>query len=161
MPMRIGPSLGSRVVRRFRALCLAVLATAALALAAGCGEGGAAAGATVTVYAAAPLCKEAAKSAGRAGDLVVHVVCLAPVDQGGRADLAAAGANARRATEDSTAVAYLEDPGPAAPFSQSIVEAANIAWLKTNSGAAAMRRIRSALEGDDSSPRQTVLDEVG
>ncbi|HET9592778.1 MAG TPA: hypothetical protein VFP17_07670 [Solirubrobacterales bacterium] len=148
-------------MRRLQALSLAVFATVSLTLAAGCGEGGAAAGATVTVYAAAPLCKEAARSDGRAGDLLVHVVCLAPVEQGGRADLAAAGAGARRATEDSTAVAYLEAPGPAAPFSQSIVEAANIAWLKTSSGAAAMRRVRSALEGDGSSPRQAVLDEVG
>lgn len=148
-------------MRCCKALSLAGLAIASLVLVAGCGEGGAAAGATVTVYAAAPLCKEAARSDGRAGDLVVHVVCLAPVEEGGRADLAKAGSGARRATEDSTAVAYLEAPGPAAPFSQSIVEAANIAWLKTGSGAAAMRRIRSALEGDGSSPRQTVLDEVG
>lgn len=148
-------------MHRLEALCLTVLATAALALAAGCGEGGAAAGATVTVYAAAPLCKQAARGDGRAGDLVVDVVCLPPVEQGGRADLAAAGAGARRATEDATAVAYLEAPGPAAPFSQSIVEAANIAWLKTNSGAAAIRRLRSALEGDGSSPRQAVLDEIG
>lgn len=148
-------------MRRLEALSLAVLATASLALAAGCGEGGAAAGATVSVYAAAPLCREAARSDGRAGDLVVHVICLAAVEQGGKADLAAAGAGARRATEDSTAVAYLEAPGPAAPFSQSIVEAANIAWLKTSSASAAMRRIRSALEGDGSSPRQAVLDEVG
>ncbi|HEY3552599.1 MAG TPA: hypothetical protein VGK66_02820, partial [Solirubrobacterales bacterium] len=80
---------------RYKVLSLAVLATASLALMAGCGEGGAAAGATVSVYAAAPLCKEAARSDGRAGDLVVHVVCLAPVEQGGRADLAVAGAGAR------------------------------------------------------------------
>ena len=148
-------------MRRLEVLCLAVLAAASLALAAGCGEGGAAAGATVTVYAAAPLCKEAARGDGRVGDLVVHVACLAPVEHGGKADLAAAGAGARRATEDSTAVAYLEAPGPAAPFSQSIVEAADIAWLKTSSGEAAMHRIRSALAGAGSSPRQAVLDKVG
>jgi hypothetical protein len=139
----------------------AVAALLALALFAGCGEGGAASGATVTVYAAASLCREAAKSDGQVGDLVVHVVCLAPVEAGGRADLARAGADARRATEDSTAVAYLELPGAAAPFTQSIVEAANIAWLKTSSGAGAMRRVRSALEASGSSPRQAVLDEVG
>jgi hypothetical protein len=83
------------------------------------------------------------------------------VEDEGRADLATAGAGARRATEDSTAVAYVEAPGPAAEFSRSIVEAADIAWIETSSGSQAMKRIISALEGDSSSPRQAVLDEVG
>jgi hypothetical protein len=136
-----------------------LLGLCALLIAAGCGEDGASSGATVSVYMAAPLCGQA--SGGPAGDLNVRLVCLAPVERQGRADLAAAGAGARRATEDSTAVAYVEAPGPAAEFSRSIVEAANIAWIETSSGSQAMKRIVSALEGDSSSPRQAVLDEVG
>src|SRR5206468_12075957 len=106
------------------------------------------------------LCKEARMSSGAAGGLEVRIVCLPPFG-GRRVDLAAVGAAARRATEDSTSVAFLEAPGRAARFSQSIVEAANIAWIETGSGSGAMRRIRRALEGGASSPRQAVLDEVG
>lgn len=126
----------------------------------GCGQGGASAGATVSVYAAAPLCREAQEGAGKAGDLEVRVVCLrAP--GGGGSILAAAGSAARRATEDSSSVAFLEAPGPAAGFSRSIVEAAGVAWVETSSAAAAMHRIVKALEGGGSSPRKAVLDEVG
>ncbi|HET7507026.1 MAG TPA: hypothetical protein VFJ53_01590, partial [Solirubrobacterales bacterium] len=117
-------------MRRLQALLFGLCA---LLVAAGCGEGGAASGATVSVYMAAPLCGQA--SGGRAGDLKVRLVCLAPVERGGKVDLAAAGADARRATEDSTAVAYVEAPGPAADFSRSIVEAADIGWIETDSGA--------------------------
>jgi hypothetical protein len=142
-----------------RALGPALLALALVA--AGCGEGGTAAGATVSVYAAAPLCAEArhelARAAGRGDGLKVRAVCLSPVETKGRADLALAGANARRATEDSTTVAFLEAPGPAARFSQSIVEAADVAWVEAGSGSAAMRRVLRAL-GDrgSSSPRDAV-----
>jgi hypothetical protein len=139
-------------------------ALAALALVsamAGCGGGGASAGATVSVYVAAPLCREARQSEGRADDLLVRVVCLPPVEAAGEADLAAAGANARRATADSTSVAFLEAPGAAARFSRSIVESADIAWVQTSSGGQPMKRILSALDGGSSSPRKTVLDEVG
>jgi hypothetical protein len=55
----------------------------------------------------------------------------------------------------------VEAPGPAAKFSQSIVEAADIAWVETGSGATAMRRVLAAVGGDESSPRKAVLDEVG
>jgi hypothetical protein len=138
----------------------------ALALAAaGCGGSGASAGATVSIYAAAPLCVEARREAqgagAEAGGLELRVVCLPSVKAAGGVDLSTAGRNARRATEDSTAVAYLESPGPAAEFSQPIVEAADVAWVQTSSGSAAMRRIRHALAGDASSPRKAVLDEVG
>lgn len=143
-------------MRRLQALLLGLCA---LLPAAGCGEGGAASGATVSVYMAAPLCGQA--SGGRAADLKVRLVCLAPVEKGGKVDLAATGADARRATEDSTAVAYVEAPGPAARFSRSIVESADLAWIEASSGSKAMQRIFSALEGDDSAPRQAVLDEVG
>jgi len=143
-------------VRRLQVLLLGLFA---LLAAAGCGEGGAASGATVSVYMAAPLCGQ--ESGGRAGDLKVRLVCLAPVEKAGKVDLAAAGANARRATEDSSAVAYVEAPGPAAKFGRPIVESANLAWIETDSGSQAMRGIRHALEEDSSSPRQEVLDEVG
>jgi hypothetical protein len=146
-------------VRRLQVLLL-VLITMLAAAVAGCGEGGAESGATVSVYAAAPLCKEARKGAGSAGDLEVRVVCLSPRGSG-EAALVAAGADARRATQDSTSVAFLEAPGPTARFSQSIVEAADVAWIETNAGATAMRRIVKALEGNGSSPRRAVLDEIG
>ena len=136
--------------------------TALLALAlfvTGCGQGGASAGATVTVYAAAPLCGEARQGSGAAGDLEVRVVCLPPLGNRG-VDLAAVGGAARRATQDSTSVAFLEAPGSAAKFSRSIVEAAGVAWIETSSGTAAMRRIRRALDETPSSPREAVLDEV-
>lgn len=146
-------------MHRLQALCSVVLMVAFAAFA-GCGTGGASSGATVSVYVAAPLCVEAQKEGGAVGDLEVRVVCLPP--SGTRqADLAAVGAAARRATEDSRSVAFLEAPGPAAKFSQSIVEAADIAWIETSSGSTAMRRIHRALEGEGSSPRQAVLDEVG
>lgn len=146
-------------MRRLPALSLVSVAVLA-ATAAGCGEGGTASGATVSVYAAAPLCKEARKSAGAAGDLEVRVVCLSPRGSGG-GDLAAVGNDARRATEDSTSVAFLEVPGPAAKFSQTVVESADVAWLETSSASTAMQRIVKALEGDSSSPRKAVLDQVG
>lgn len=146
-----------------RSLAPALLALALIA--AGCGGGGASAGAEVSLYAAAPLCVEAQNelkgTGGKDADLRVRVVCLSSVDAGGGADLSTAGRNARRATEDSTTVAYLESPGPAAESTRSIVEAADIAWVEADSGAKAARRILSALEGDSSSPRQAVLDEVG
>lgn len=142
-----------------RRLPTLLLALCALLGAAGCGEDGASGGATVSVYMAAPLCQEA--SGGRVADLKVRLICLAAVERDGRADLAAAGAAARRATEDSTTVAYVEAPGPTAKFSRSIVEAADVAWIEADSGSNAMQRIFGALEGDSSSPRQAVLDEVG
>lgn len=152
-------------MRRLPALCLSCALTVSMVLSAGCGEGGVGSGATVYVYVAAPLCKEAKgalRAGGKADDLGLRVTCLAPVESGGRVDLAAAGADARRATEDSTSVAYLEAPGPAAKFSRSIVEAADIAWVKTSSGATAMRRVLGALEErGSSSPRSAVLDQVG
>jgi hypothetical protein len=131
-------------------------------LAVGCGGSGVSGGATVSVYVAAPLCKEAEGEVGDAGDLEARVVCLPAVEKGGKADLVAAGANARRATEDSTSVAFLEAPGPAAGFSRSIVESAKVAWLETRDGAEGMRRLSRALEERGStSPREAVLEQVG
>ncbi len=134
----------------------------ALALAAGgCGGNGVSAGATVSVYVSAPhrqaAQRQLARDAGAVEDLKVKAVCLPPVASGARVDLAQTGSNARRATEDSTAVAYLEASGPAAKFSRTIVESANLAWLETDSGSTAMRRILSALEeAGSTSPRDAV-----
>jgi hypothetical protein len=144
-----------------------VLIALALAFGApGCGEGGTAAGAIVSVYVAAPLCGEAqrelGKEGGEAGELKVRAVCFPAMGSGGRVDLATAGGNARRATEDSTAVAFLESPGPAAKFSQSIVESASIAWLETRSGSTAMLHVLKALgERGSTSPRDAVRESLG
>jgi hypothetical protein len=131
------------------ALPIGLTAALAAALLAGCG-GGASAGATVTVYVGAPLCSAAKQKLGAVGgqteDLEVRAVCLAPDDLRGRVDLAAAGANARRATQDSAAVAYLEAPGPAGKFSRPIVESAGIAWTVSRFGGSEMARILIAIE---------------
>jgi hypothetical protein len=127
----------------------------------GCGEGeGVSAGATVAAYVEAPLCAGAkrrlATAGGRAGSVRVRVVCLEPVVADGRKDLVVAGANARRATEDSTTVGYLEPP-TAPSFSRPIVEAASIAVIRANSGEAAMDRLLGAIgEADSGSLRDAV-----
>jgi hypothetical protein len=134
---------------------LAVAMGALLVAGVGCGEGeGVAAGATVTAYVEAPLCagakRELAREGGRAGDLKVRAVCMERVEDGKRLDLATIGANARRATEDSAAVGYLEPPVTPS-FSRPIVEAANIAVIRTSSGKAAMAQLLQAIiEADDS-----------
>jgi hypothetical protein len=151
-------------VRRLQALCLSLAATAVL-VSIGCGEGGVQSGASISIYVVPPLCREARQKVDeaerRAGDLEVRVLCQRRVERGGTVDLAMAGANARRATEDSTSVAFLDAPGPAAKFSQSIVENADIAWVETGSAAAVVQRILRVLEEGSSSPRESVLDEVG
>jgi hypothetical protein len=151
-------------VRRLPAVCLVLLVAAALAVE-GCGGSGDQRGAIVSIYVVPPLCQEARRvvdDAGRkAGDFRVRVLCLRRVERGGRADLAIAGAGARRATEDSASVAYLEAPGPATAFTRSIVEAADVAWVETSSAAAPVKRILRAVAEDSASPRQAALDEIG
>lgn len=148
---------------------LALLSACALialgAVVSGCGEGGVANGATVSVYVAKPLCAaaegELAKEGKRVGELEVQIVCLPPVQRRGRADLATAGANARRATADSAAVAFLEDGSPTAKFTESIVEAADIAWLETSNGSTTMHSILRALgDAGSSSPRAAVRESL-
>ncbi len=128
---------------------------ALLLVAAGCGEGeGVADGATVAVYVAAPLCAEAkgelAREGGEVGGIGVRVVCLTDAERGERLSLAAVGANARRATEDSTTVAYIQQPGPATRFSQPILESADIASINASSGATAVGRVLDAVAAADS-----------
>jgi hypothetical protein len=131
----------------------------------GCGGGsGVEEGATVSVYAGAALCPEAKDALMRAGEEVnsvrVRVVCTGPVEAGGRLDLAAAGANARRTTEDSSTVAYLEAPGPAVTFMRPILDEAEIALIADRLGARAMATTLEALRsrGGGESPREAVWD---
>jgi hypothetical protein len=79
----------------------------------------------------------------------VRAICL---DNPGT--LAATGANARRATEDSTTVGYIGEPS-------TIVDAAGIAQVSTSSGAIAMARLLRAIrQADDSHVRESVFDEL-
>jgi hypothetical protein len=133
----------------------------------GCGgEEGVAEGATVTVYAGAQVCAQAKRelnrTGSRAGSVRVRVVCMEPVETEGRLDLAATGANARQAVEDTSSVAYLEAPGPATRFIRPILEEANIALVTTSSGASGMARIHQAVRDAGSSPglRESVSDEL-
>jgi hypothetical protein len=120
---------------------------------AGCGGDSVASGATVRVYVGADLCpgaKSELAQGGKAGDVVVEAVCLAPSGRPGSLDLATIGANARRATEDSSAIAYVEAEGPANRFSQTIIEEAGIAWFTASSGAKAVQRVLRAVESGGS-----------
>jgi hypothetical protein len=140
-------------VRRAPAL---LLACALGALIGGCGEAGVSNGATVTAYVAAQLCtgakRELARDGGQAGDVPVRAVCLSSAEDPGRLNLAQLGANARRATEDSTTVAYLEPADPAANrFTNPILESAGIAWIESDSGVVAMSRLLRTVHGAGSS----------
>jgi hypothetical protein len=147
-----------------RRLLLSVLGGVAVLLPiAGCGEGsGVEKGATVSVYAGAAVCPRAKRELGRAGAeagaVRVRVVCIEPVETGGRLDLAAAGANARRAVEDSSAVAYLEAPGRAVGFIRPILDEAEIRLLVESSGAEGLATVLDALRsrGTGESPRESV-----
>jgi hypothetical protein len=145
----------------------AALVLLALAAVAGCGSGvGVEAGASVHVYVGSELCPEAREALfeakGKAGEVEVQLVCLRPVteEETGEIDLARQGANARRASEDSAAVAFLEAPGKAAEFAAPIVEEAGIAFVPAGDGAAAMERVLRAIEeaGASGSPREKVRD---
>jgi hypothetical protein len=134
----------------------AALALVALALGfAGCG-GGDASGATVTVYVGASLCPaaraEVSRHDGEVGNFHVKALCLPSTRRaGGGTDLATAGANARRATEDTSAVALLEPPGQAAKFTAPILESAGVPLVLSSSGKAAMQQTLAAIEEAGSS----------
>jgi hypothetical protein len=128
------------------ALLLAVLGVGVV----GCG-GGDASGATVSVYVAAPLCAaakaELATHGATAGHFRIAARCLASTERGGGGvDLATTGSNSRRATEDTSAVATLESPGPGNKFSRPILESAGIPLVTAPSGGAGMKRIVNAVE---------------
>lgn len=133
---------------------LAIAISALLVAGDGCGgSAGVSSGATVVAYVDAPLCAGAeralAKEGSEAGPVRVRIACLDSARDGTRLNLATVGANARRATEDSATVAYIE--APAVPsFSRPIIEAANIPVIRSNSGAAAMGQLLSAIADADS-----------
>lgn len=144
----------------------AAIAACASIAAAGCGGGGVEEGTTVRVYAAAPLCAgakgELSRHGERAGSVRVQVLCL-DTAPGGRWTLASVGANARRATEDSTTVGYIgETTSQATKFSSTILESAGIAQLSGMSGRSAMARLFSAIDaaGDAGNLREAVDDEI-
>lgn len=145
-------------VRRFRfPLAVAVLAAALGGCGGGGGDGSRAFG---TLYVSAPLrgedpagrllCRRArlaaARDGGAAGEPRVRVRCLDAGGPDGRWALARVGANARRAAEDSTAVAYLGEPDPRArEQSRPILRAAGIAALGAAAPAAAVREVEARL----------------
>jgi hypothetical protein len=124
---------------------------AAVALA-GCGGGeGTARGASVSVYVTRPLCapvrREFARRGDHAGRVQVRAICLPSPHNSARLSLATIGADARRASEDSTTVGFLEalDP-PANRFSRTILETAGIAPIYSNSARSAVERLLRAIE---------------
>jgi hypothetical protein len=145
---------------------VAVLLAAALGVGVvGCG-GGDASGATVSVYVAAPLCvgakAELSLHGTTAGHFRVAARCLAPsATAGGGIDLATDGSNSRRATEDTSAVATLEAPGPGNKFTRPILESAGIPLVTSSSGQKGMRRIVEAIEAaGSSSVRESVQESL-
>ncbi|HVW47286.1 MAG TPA: hypothetical protein VHA76_09550 [Solirubrobacterales bacterium] len=130
---------------------LAVLAALGLGVAiAGCG-GGDSAGATVSVYVAAPLCAaakaELAAHGAAAGNFRIAARCLAPSGRAGAGvDLATDGSNSRRATQDTSAVATVESPGPGNVFTRSILGSAGIPLVTASSGRGGMKRVIEAVE---------------
>lgn len=147
----------------------AVLLVSAALLVAGAGCGGAEgveAGATVRAYVVQPLCagarEELRKADGRAGDVRVEAVCLPSAENEGKLRIATVGANARRATEDSTAVAYLEAPGRGNQFADPILESAEIPSIASSSGTKAMAQLLRAIDdaGSSGSLRASVSKEL-
>jgi hypothetical protein len=139
-------------------LALAI-SVALLVAAGGCGgAGGVADDANVSVYVVAPLCagaeEELARRGGEAGDLRVRAICLPRAESSRKLDLAQIGANARRATEDSSSIAYIGERTKAASrFSAPILEAAEIPQYAGISGADAMEKLLADLEEGRVSPR--------
>jgi hypothetical protein len=134
----------------WRLRCGAALLAALVVVVAGCG-GGDTSGATVSVYVGAPLCaaakSELAAHGASAGHFKVAVRCLAPTERdGGGVDLATVGSNSRRATEDTSAVATLEAPGPGNKFSRPILESAGIPLVTSASGSKGMKQVLEAVE---------------
>jgi hypothetical protein len=145
----------------------AVVIACLLVALAGCGGAeGVEAGATVRAYVVQPLCagarEELRKADGRAGDVRVEAVCLPSVEGKGKLKLATVGANARRATEDSTSVAYLEAPGPGNQFAEPILESAEVPSIHDSSGTRAMAQLLHAIDnaGASDSLRVSVSNEL-
>lgn len=162
---------GSQHLRSKLSRKVGLVASCALLVVAvvGCGaEEGVADDATASVYVAASLCAEATREVvrqgNRAGDVRVRVVCLPSAERDGRLDLATVGANARRATQDTSAVGYIGEPTRAGTrFSEPILESARVAQLSESSGAAAMSQLLHAIgeAGTSGSLRESVNEELG
>jgi hypothetical protein len=78
--------------------------------------------------------------------------------------LAATGANARRATEDSSTVGFLTESDPTlASVSRSILDAADIAQVANRSGQASMAVLLDAIRNAETpaSLRESVYDILG
>ena len=152
----LGGGIRPSLVLHKTAVAAVVLACLLLVAVGGCGESeGVAEGATVTAYVVEPLCggaqQELARHGEKADELRVRTVCLSSPRSSKKLDLARIGANSRQATEDSTAVAYLEAFDPSANrFSEPILETAGIAGVYDGSGKAAMTNLLKAIEASDS-----------
>jgi hypothetical protein len=150
------PSLASLKAAAAAVGCLALVAFS------GCGAAeGVAEGATVSVYVGAPLCPEAkaelAKRGAAVGAVKVRIECLGPDRHGGRLDLAAVGADARRAVQDSSSVALIAAPGPAVSFTRPIVKEAQITTIVSSSGGAALAQVLTTLASrGDELPREAL-----
>lgn len=139
-----------------------------LCVVAGCGQSdGVASGTSVNAYVAQSLCAEArrelARAGGEAGNVRVRVVCL-PSSEGSKGlDLAQIGTNARRATEDSSSIAYIGEPTRAASrFAGPILEEAGIAQLTEVSGAVGITKLLKAVgeASGSGSLRESINDEL-
>jgi hypothetical protein len=145
----------------------------------GCGEEqGVDEGAVVSVYVSAPLsgeraaqgmrtCAGARRALAAAGTRAdsprVRVICLDDTGGGERWSLAAVGANARRAAEDSASIGYIGEPDPAAArFSRPILESAGIPQLTGGSVDTAMARLLRAVRRADEGAglREAVSDQL-
>jgi len=166
--LRLLLSVWGRATRPSRTLRTAGSASAVALLLAGCGAGeGVDKNATLNVYVSAPLCAGATKQLAQEGPKVdfvrLRIICLKSTRNSNGLNLAAIGANARRAVEDSSSIAYIGDPTPAATkFSRPILETAGIPQLANQSGSVAITKLLSALRaaGNSSSLREAVADEL-
>ncbi len=170
------PRPRSSLARAGVALCALVLVAVGVA---GCGEEeGVAGGGAVNAYVEAPLCdgeqgRVVEIDPGDGDPYEVRFVCLPDprgpgLSQGvggkpRRIDLALVGRNARRATRDSASIAFLEARDPAVNrFTEPILEAAGIGWMRADSRAAATAELTAILrEADPSSLRADVRAELG
>lgn len=166
----LGGGAARRSSQAWRTLMALFAALALVAgLGSGCGESsGVASGATVTVYVAGAFCaeakKELANQGGEAGDLHVRAICLPRTEVGKKLKLAQIGANARRATQDSSSIAYIGEPTEAASrFGETILEEAEIAQLPRTTGATAMAEVLKAVEeaGTSGGLRASILSQLG
>jgi len=118
----------------------------------------------VTVYVEPPVCATTQyEKVVAEGGFEVRFVCLPRPRGSAGVDLATAGANARRASEDSSTVGYLQPVDPAVTrFTQPILESAGIGWIAADSAHNGVARMLTLLdEADPSSVRADVREALG